>query len=185
MAGGRSEEATMAQFIEPAELQRRLDEGSAVLIDIRDPDEYAREHIRGARLVPLAAWDRHDLDAEAGKAVVFTCRSGNRTAAHAARLFARAFPEAYLLKGGIEAWKAAGLPVDRDPKAPLELQRQVQIAVGTMILAGLALAWAASPWFLALPAFAGAGLLFAGITGFCGMARVLAAMPWNRPRPSG
>lgn len=175
----------MTQFIEPAELKRRLDEGSAVLIDIRDPDEYAREHIRGARLVPLAAWDRHDLDAEAGKAVVFTCRSGNRTAANAARLFARTFPEAYLLKGGIEAWKAAGLPVHRDPSAPLELQRQVQIAVGTMILVGFLLAWLVSRWFLALSVFAGAGLVFAGVTGFCGMARLLAAMPWNRPRAAG
>ncbi|WP_439578176.1 rhodanese-like domain-containing protein [Elioraea sp.] len=175
----------MAQFIDPATLNRRLDERTAVLIDIRDPDEYAREHIRGARLVPLAAWDRHDLDAEAGKAVVFTCRGGNRTTANAARLFARAFPEAYLLKGGIEAWKAAGLPVHRDPTAPLELQRQVQIAVGTMILLGFVLAWLVSPWFLALAAFAGAGLVFAGITGFCGMARLLAALPWNRPRLAG
>lgn len=175
----------MAQFIDPTTLKRRLDEGSAVLIDIRDPDEYAREHIGGARLVPLAAWDGHDLDAETGKAVVFTCRSGNRTTANAARLFARGLPEAYLLKGGIEAWKAAGLPVTRDPRAPLELQRQVQIAVGTMILAGFALAWLVSPWFLALPLFAGAGLVFAGLTGFCGMARLLAAMPWNRPSRAG
>jgi rhodanese-related sulfurtransferase len=175
----------MTEFIDPTTLKRRLDEGSAVLIDIRDADEYAREHIHGARLVPLAAWDRHDLDAEQGKAVVFTCRSGNRTTANAARLFARGFPEAYLLKGGIEAWKASGLPVHRDPSAPLELQRQVQIAVGTMILLGFVLAWLASPWFLALPAFAGAGLVFAGLTGFCGMARLLAAMPWNRPRLAG
>jgi rhodanese-related sulfurtransferase len=85
----------MAQFIDPTTLKRRLDEASAVLIDIRDPDEYAREHIGGARLVPLAAWDGHDLDAEAGKAVVFTCRSGNRTTANAVRLFARGLPEAY------------------------------------------------------------------------------------------
>jgi hypothetical protein len=75
--------------------------------------------------------------------------------------------------------------VTRDPRAPLELQRQVQIAVGTMILAGFALAWLVSPWFLALPLFAGAGLVFAGLTGFCGMARLLAAMPWNRPSRAG
>lgn len=175
----------MAQFIEPAELKRRLDAGSAVLIDIREADEFARERIPGATHMPLSAWERHDIAAAPGTLVVLTCRSGDRTVSHAHRLLRRCPTEACVLDGGIEAWKRAGLPVIRDPRAPLELLRQVQIAVGLMILLGLALAWLVSPWFLALPAFAGAGLVFAGITGFCGMARLLAAMPWNRRRRVG
>lgn len=166
--------------IEPADLQRRLQAGDVILIDIRDPSEYAREHIRGARLVPLAAIDTHDFDAERNKAVVFTCRSGNRTAMNAARLLAKGFREAHMLAGGIDAWKLAGLPVHLNRDAPIDLQRQVQIGAGSMALLGAILALVVSPWFILLSGFVGAGLMTAGLTGFCGMARILGVMPWNR-----
>jgi rhodanese-related sulfurtransferase len=166
--------------IDPVTLKRRLDAGSAVLIDIREADEYARERIPGSRLAPLSAFDRHDLGRERGKAVVFACRSGNRTTQNAARLLAGGFAEAYQLAGGIEAWKKAGLPVQRDRSAPIELMRQVQIAAGLLVLLGVALGFLVSPWFFGLSAFVGAGLTLAGFTGFCGMARLLQAMPWNR-----
>lgn len=166
--------------ISPADLQRRLQADSAVLIDIREPAEYAREHIQGARLVPLSAIDSHDFDTQHGKAAVFTCRSGNRTAMNAARLLAKGFPETYVLDGGLDGWKRAGLPVHFNADAPLDLQRQVQITAGGMALAGAVLAWLVSPWFILLSGFVGAGLMMAGMTGFCGMARMLAVMPWNR-----
>lgn len=166
--------------IEAADLQRRMQSEDIVLIDIREPSEYAREHIRGARLVPLAAIDSHDFDAETHKMAVFTCRSGNRTAMNAARLLAKGFREAHMLAGGLDAWKRAGLPVHRNDKAPLELQRQVQIAAGGLAFLGALLAWLVSPWFILLSGFVGAGLMMAGLTGFCGMAHLLAAMPWNR-----
>lgn len=166
--------------ITPADLQQRLQRGDIVLIDIREPSEYAREHIHGARLVPLAAIDSHDFDTERNKTAVFTCRSGNRTAMNASRLLAKGFREAYVLEGGLDAWKSAGLPVHFNAKAPLDLQRQVQITAGGLALLGALLAWLISPWFIALSGFVGAGLMMAGMTGFCGMARLLAAMPWNR-----
>lgn len=166
--------------ISPTDLQRRLQADSAVLIDIREPAEYAREHIQGARLVPLSAIDSHDFDTQHGKAAVFTCRSGNRTAMNATRLLAKGFREAYVLDGGLDGWKRAGLPVHFNADAPLDLQRQVQIAAGGMALAGAVLAWLVSPWFILLSGFVGAGLMMAGVTGFCGMARLLAVMPWNR-----
>ena len=165
--------------IEARELHRRLAAGSAVLVDIREPDEHRRERIAGARLVPLSRFDEQRIAAMPGCAVVFHCKSGARTRGHAARLLAQGH-DAHMLEGGLEAWKAAGLPVERDLKAPLELQRQVQIAAGSLVLIGLLLAMLISPWFLALSAFVGAGLTFAGITGFCGMARLLEALPWNR-----
>ncbi|WP_341909425.1 rhodanese family protein [Ferrovibrio terrae] len=166
--------------ITPTALQQRLQSGEIVLIDIREPSEYAREHIHGARLVPLAAIDSHDFDTERNKTAVFTCRSGNRTAMNASRLLAKGFREAYVLEGGLDAWKSAGLPVHFNAEAPLDLQRQVQITAGGMALLGAILAWLVSPWFIALSGFVGAGLMMAGMTGFCGMARLLAAMPWNR-----
>lgn len=166
--------------IDPTTLKRRLDDGSAILIDIREPSEYAREHILGARLVPLSAIDRHDFDRDHGRAVVFHCRSGNRTAANASLLLAKDFPEAYALAGGLEAWKAAGLPTHVDHSAPIDLMRQVQIAAGSLVLLGVLLGVLVTPGFYALSGFVGAGLVFAGVSGFCGMARLLQAMPWNR-----
>ena len=168
--------------LDPLELQRRLAAGSAILIDVREPAEHARERIPGSRSVPLSAIDRTDFGRDRDKVAVFHCRTGNRTTVHANRLAAAGFKSAYALAGGLEAWKTAGLPTIMDPRAPLELIRQVQIAAGGLILLGLLLALVVSPWFAALSAFVGAGLIFAGITGTCGLARVLGFMPWNRVR---
>ncbi len=151
----------------------------AVLVDIRNRDEHAREHIPGAVLWPVAQLAQPLPKGEA-KAVVFHCRSGARTQAHAAALAAAAGCDAYLMDGGLEAWKRAGLPVHTDRRQPIELMRQVQIAAGSLVLAGVMLAATASPYWLLLCGFVGAGLVFAGISGFCGMARLLARMPWNR-----
>lgn len=157
---------------------RLIDEG-ATLIDIRSPDEYARERIARARNVPmerLAGGTAADL---AGS-VIFLCRSGARTRMNAQALAACVRGESYVLEGGLDAWKKAGLPVAVDASRPLEMQRQVQIAAGSAVLLGTVLAAAVSPWWLLLPGFVGSGLVFAGVTGFCGLARVLARMPWNR-----
>ncbi|ANP46423.1 rhodanese-like domain-containing protein [Candidatus Viadribacter manganicus] len=166
--------------ISAPELKRKLDSGDTVLIDIRETDEHAREHILGARLAPLSAIDAHDFDRDHGKAAVFHCRSGLRTQSNAATLLARGFREAYYLQGGIEAWKQAGLPVHSNRNAPLEIMRQVQITAGLLILLGVTLGALVNPAFYGLSAFIGAGLTFAGTTGWCGMAMILKAMPWNR-----
>jgi rhodanese-related sulfurtransferase len=164
--------------IDVAGARRLLDQG-AVLVDVREADEHARERVPGARNVPLSRLV--EVDAPAGKAVIFHCRSGARTAANAARLGAAAACDAYVLEGGLDAWKKAGLPVAFDRRQPLEIMRQVQIVAGSLVLLGVVLGIWVSPAFLGLSAFVGAGLAFAGISGWCGMARLLALMPWNRP----
>lgn len=166
--------------IDPQDLKRRLDDGSAILIDIREADEFAREHVIGARLMPLSRLDAHDFAHDHDKIAVFTCKSGNRTAANAGRIIAKGFGEAYMLKDGLDGWKAAGLPTRLDRSAPIDLQRQVQIAAGALVLLGVVLGFLASPWFFALAGAVGAGLMQAGVTGFCGMAILLRRMPWNR-----
>jgi len=171
---------TQLNSIEARELKRRLDSREAILIDIRETDGHAREHILGARLAPVSAIDAHDFDRDHDKIAVFHCKSGMRTQANTARLLAKGFRESYYLAGGIEAWKAAGLPVHTNKNAPLELMRQVQITAGLLILTGVVLGWFVNPGFYALSAFVGAGLTFAGATGWCGMALLLKAMPWNR-----
>lgn len=162
------------------ELKRRLELGDAVLIDVREADEHAREHIAGARLAPLSRLETTDLGPSHSKAVVFHCKSGMRTQANAAKLRACGFTEAYCLDGGIEAWKRAGLPVQANKRAPLEIMRQVQITAGGLVLLGMALGLMVNPAFLGLSAFVGAGLIFAGASGWCGMAMLLKTMPWNR-----
>jgi rhodanese-related sulfurtransferase len=162
--------------ISPTEAKRLLDAG-AVLIDIRGPDEHARERIPGARNHPVDCLT--GLDGQP-RAAIFHCRSGQRTAMHAAKLASVAACEAYIVDGGLEAWKKAGLPVLRDTGQPIEMHRQVQIAAGTLVLLGVALGYFASPAFYGISAFVGAGLTFAGISGWCGMTKLLASMPWNR-----
>jgi rhodanese-related sulfurtransferase len=167
--------------IKPSEARRLLDSG-ALLFDIREADEHAREKIPGARHLPLSKLDEADLAAHQGKLVIFHCKSGARTKANATRLAGK-FGEtcyAFIVEGGLDAWRKAGLPVVSDRNQPLELQRQVQIGAGTLALVGTLLGLFVSPWFFAVPAFVGAGLIMAGITGFCGMARILMRAPWNR-----
>ncbi|MDB5572182.1 MAG: hypothetical protein JWN93_3365 [Hyphomicrobiales bacterium] len=154
----------------------------AVLVDVREADEHARERAPGAYHLPLSKLDEADLAAHAGKQVIFHCRSGARTAAHAPRLAAKVGDacEAYVLEGGLDALKKAGHPVAQDKSQPLELMRQVQIVAGGLVFVGTLLGLTVSPGFFAIPAFVGAGLTFAGATGFCGMARLLMLAPWNR-----
>lgn len=168
--------------LKPDDVERRLQRRQAVLVDIREADEFARRHVRGALSRPLSGFEQAHLKVEPGKDVVFTCRTGMRTGANCDRLAAVVEGPAYVLEGGVDAWAAAGLPVNEDRKAPLEIQRQVQIAAGSLVLAGVALGFALHPAFYGLAAFVGAGLAFAGVTGFCGMATLLARAPWNRVR---
>ena len=161
---------------------KRLMDGGAILIDIREADEHARERIPGARHIPLSKLDEAAIATQRRQTVIFHCRSGARTRSNSARLAAKAGDtcEGYLLDGGLDAWRNAGLRTIVDRRQPIELQRQVQIGAGGLALLGTLLGLTVSQLFLAAPLFVGAGLLFAGLTGFCGMARLLQRAPWNR-----
>lgn len=162
--------------ISPEEARRLVDTG-AVIVDIREADEHLRERIPGAQNAPLSRLETLTLDS---RPVIFHCRSGARTSANADRLAAAAACEAYIIEGGIDAWRKAGLPVARDPRRPIEIMRQVQIIAGSLVLLGAMLAATVDARFILLSGFVGAGLLFAGISGWCGMAKLLALLPWNR-----
>ena len=153
--------------ISPAEALRLLQQG-AILIDVREADEHAREKIAGAHHLPLSRLDEAELALHEGKPVIFHCKSGARTVGNTSRLAQKAGGscEAFVIEGGLDAWKKAGLPVAVDRRHPIELQRQVQIAAGSLAFFGTMLGLFVSPWFLAVPAFVGAGLMVAGATGF-------------------
>lgn len=172
---------TILNPVTPNDAAKRLAEGRAILIDIREPDEFARRRAKNALSRPLSTLDAKGLGLPDAREVIFTCRSGMRTGVNGERLAAACGRSAHVLEGGLDAWDGAGLPVEVDRKAPLEIMRQVQIVAGSLVLVGVILGLTVSPWFLGVAGFVGAGLTFAGISGFCGMARLLALAPWNRP----
>ncbi len=170
------------QHITVTDAKALIDQG-ALLVDVREADEHARESIPGAKLIPLSRIAGGTPDLGDARQVVFHCRSGGRTDAAADHLVGRDGVETFIMDGGIDAWRKAGLGTRKDASQPIELMRQVQIAAGLLILIGVVGGALIHPVFYALAGFVGAGLAFAGITGFCGMARLLKVMPWNRRAP--
>lgn len=181
---GRGETSAFGE-VTPLQVQQWLNAGQAVLIDVRERDEYAREHIDGSRLLPLSRFDPGEAAALAGpgQKLVLQCRSGRR-AADACRMassLGTACPPMFTMTGGIEAWKKDNLPVTVDTRVSgVSVMRQVQLVIGTGVLAGSVLAWFVHPGFVAIPAFFGAGLTFAGATGTCALASLIGMMPWNK-----
>ena len=151
------------------------------LIDVRTPGEFAAVHADGARCVPLDKLDCAAFMASrtAGGRVYLLCRSGKRATMAAERFAAGGFNDIAVVEGGTDAWIAAGLPVVRG-KGVISLERQVRIVAGSLVLIGAVLALTVHPWLIGISAFIGAGLVFAGVTDFCGMAMMLAKMPWNQ-----
>ncbi len=161
-------------------LERWLAAGDTVLVDVREPGMHAAERIAEARSIPLGSLDAARLPRAPGQRVVFQCEIGGMSRTATERAMAAGRDDVYNLTGGISAWKDAGLPVLRDKGAPLPIIRQVQIVAGSLVVLGTALGAAVSPWFLLLSGFVGAGLVFAGATGICGMAACLMKLPHNR-----
>ncbi len=153
---------------------------NALLLDVRTPAEFAEAHIAGSVLHPLGSLSVEEVKrlAEGKNACVVICRSGNRARQAAAALCQHNIPQLQILAGGIQAWEAAGLPLNRGAKT-ISLERQVRIAAGTLVFIGATLGYFVHPGWIALSAFVGAGLVFAGITDTCGMGMLIARMPWN------
>jgi rhodanese-related sulfurtransferase len=164
-------------------LNKWLNSGEAVLVDVRETGEYQSEHIEGARNLPLSkvTLDGVHLPEHEGKKLVIHCLSGGRSATACQKLVCGgASIDVWDLEGGINAWKSAGLKVATSKKKTLPLDRQLQLTIGIMVLVGTGLGYFVSPWWFALAALAGAGLTNAGLTGVCPMATLIAKMPWNQ-----
>ena len=151
-----------------------------LIIDIREPDEYVREHIPGSINIPLNQLDEKNFSDQKETPVIFYCKLGSRTSMAKQTLINTGFKNIYCLKDGIEQWKRCGNQIKKNKKYPLEIMRQVQIVAGILIIIGVILSYLISPWFNMLSAFVGMGLLLAGISGFCGMAKLLKFFPWNQ-----
>jgi rhodanese-related sulfurtransferase len=171
--------------ITPKQLSEKQQSGECVcLLDVRTPAEHSEIHVPGVHLMPLDRLDAATLAGTAGfskdKTVYVLCRSGARAKQAAEKLEAQGFANCCVVEGGTLGWADAGLPVNRGPSKVISLERQVRIAAGVIVLTGVLLARFVSPSFIWLSGFVGAGLIFAGITDWCGMGMLLARMPWNQ-----
>ena len=165
----------------PAELRRRLDAGEPLqLVDVREEPEFAAGRLAGARLFPLGEIEKRAGELDRSQPLVLICRSGKRAGQARERLTRLGFNQLASLSGGLTAWEADGLPVEKDEHAPWSLERQVRVAAGALVFIGVSLGWFVHPGFYGLSAFVGAGLVFAGVSDWCGMGLLLAKAPWNR-----
>lgn len=166
-----------------AELRERMNKGlEPILVDVRTPGEFARLHAAGARSMPLDRLDASAIAAECRSSdgrIYVICHSGSRALMACQKLIDSGVEGVCIVGGGTQAWQAAGLPVIRTASGVISLERQVRIAAGSLVLLGCLLAWLVAPQFIALSAFVGAGLVFAGITDICGMGILLGKLPWN------
>lgn len=167
--------------IAPASLQTILDDQPlATVIDVRTPVEFDEVHVPQAQSIPLDELKPGSLPLPKDRPVYLLCRSGQRATKAAEKFAKEGFTQPVVVEGGTLAWIDAGLPVTRGTGKVMSLERQVRIVAGAIVFIGVVLAQLVDHRFIWLSGFVGAGLVFAGISDFCGMGLLLAKMPWNR-----
>jgi rhodanese-related sulfurtransferase len=169
----------------PSVLHKLLtDQPSTPLIDVRTHVEFAEVHVPQARSIPLDELNPSALDLPKDKPVFLLCRSGQRASKAVHKFLAAGFTHPLVVEGGTLAWIDAGLPVTRGAVKVISLERQVRIVAGGIVVIGVLLAQFVDHRFIWLSGFVGGGLVFAGVSDFCGMGLLLAKMPWNKRRPA-
>lgn len=177
------------KLVTPETLKEWIANDKVVLVDVREPAEFANQHIEGAKLKPLSKICANDLsdciNNNESKKIVIYCGKGGRGNKACEKLHTEAGStinngELYNLEGGITAWLASGGEVTDKKGFCLPLDRQVQLTVGLCVLAASLASIFIDINFAYLAAFFGAGLAFAGLTGICSLAIIMAKMPWNK-----
>jgi len=158
-----------------------------VIIDVREKDEFAAEHVEHAINIPLSVFASIApgvLNQLKNREIVFMCFSGARAQQAQAIAAGLGYNDVHnynVYSGGIVAWKKAGNAVNKtDFNAPLPLIRQVQLVIGLMIIALGIMGATISPAYAYAAAAVGAGVFLAGATGFCALATMVSKLPWNR-----
>lgn len=151
----------------------------AVLVDVREPGEFAGERLPGSVNVPLSVFATEASRLPKGKPLVVLCRSGRRSEDAAKILASMGFPDVSMLDGGLLACR---FPLEKGPGGSWAMERQVRMAAGSLVLLGAGIGAFVHPAGWLLSAAIGAGLVFSAATDSCGMAMLLARMPWNRPK---
>jgi len=179
----------MIKTVKPQILQQWLASNEACLIDVREPEEYQKESIKQSHLISLSKIECAKLpEAAKNKRLVIHCKLGGRSNLACEKLLKENSQlDIYNLEGGIEAWKNAGLECEKNSTCNitsssccLPLDRQVQLIAGLLVFFGSLLTVFVGISFIIIPLFIGAGLIFAALSGWCGMAKLLFCMPWNK-----
>lgn len=167
------------QSLTPGQTEQMLLNG-AVLIDIRRPSEYNKEHISQARPVPLALLDAETLDIPPDAAVIFNCQTGHRTRLYAQRLEQSVQNDIYILEGGINAWKQAGLPVEKSSARPMSPGEQEKLVAGVLVLLGFVCGWLINPWYHGITLLVAADLILSGFMRGGVLKSLIQQLPRNR-----
>lgn len=160
-----------------------LIQGSCQLIDVREPAEYHLQRITAAKLIPLGELEKRHAEVDQSKPVVVMCQAGMRGSKAAQLLSKLGYPQVLNLEGGMSAWQNAGLKFEKSGNG-LPVMQQTQLVIGLGVVVGAILAIALHPLYALICAFFGCGLTLAGSTGWCGLALLLAKMPWNQKHSS-
>ena len=158
-------------------------DAGSLLLDVRSPAEFRGGHVRGATNLPLEAVTAAKVGQLRGenatRRIVLLCASGKRATVAAERLSGQSL-QILVVTGGTIACAQGGQPLDKTSNGVISIERQVRIAAGTLVFGGVMLGTFVHPGFYGLSGFIGAGLVFAGVTDWCGMGLLLARAPWNR-----
>jgi NADPH-dependent 2,4-dienoyl-CoA reductase/sulfur reductase-like enzyme/rhodanese-related sulfurtransferase len=168
--------AGLNEHVSVYDLRRELEHDGTLALDVREADEYRYEHIAKTSNIPISRLPKLLDTVPKDKNLFVFCQTGLRTEQAIRLLRANGFQRVHGVEGGMQAWKGAGFSIEKK-KGPIPLMRQVQILAGSLALIGglvSDLRWVA--------VIIGAGLVFAGISGTCGMAFALSKLPWNKPK---
>lgn len=172
----------MASKINPEEIRNALRSGDTrAVLDVRSPAEFAIGHIPGAVNIPMEQIEARMADVPSAP-LVLVCEGGKR--AEIVSGWLGDTRQSSVLDGGTRAWRNAGYPLVACAPCRWTLERQVRLIAGILVLAGTVLSILLDTKWVYLAMFIGAGLTFAGATDICGMAILLAKMPWNSRRNS-
>ena len=171
----------MNQNINVNELKTVLEsEPNTQLIDVREVPEFNSVKINGATLASLSIYNESCQKIDKNKHAYLLCKSGTRAAQYGEKLIADGYDNFTIVEGGISAWIDSGFETTKGQSKIWALERQVRVAAGSLVLIGVILSFVLHTNFIAISAFVGAGLVFAGLTDTCGMGMMLARMPWNQ-----
>jgi rhodanese-related sulfurtransferase len=171
------------QEISASELLDLIKKEPIKLVDVRTPGEFRSTHIPNSLNLPLSSSDFESFknSASGAEKIVLICQSGARAKAASNELMLKNIAPLFILSGGMNSWQQSGFDVIKG-EGTISMERQVRIAAGLFVFLGSILSLIFSLNFIFIPIFIGAGLVFSGVTNTCGMARMLAVLPWNNPK---
>ncbi len=168
-------------FTTVKELYEKIQGGKDVqVLDVREASEYGGKRITGTILAPLSRFKESSRIFDRNRHSYIVCQAGKRAEQFAKRLLENGHENISVVEGGLNAWIDAGYPIEEGKSRIWSLERQVRFVAGLLALLGVILSLVLNSAFLILSGIVGAGLVFAAVTDTCGMAMLLAKMPWNK-----